>query len=514
MHAHTQPTRKARGLLGFLVALGICHATSALASSDPPIGMNLTQVTDALVDVFKTSRAFWETDRNEWIWDTGVPVPVDEDGYPTSLRPGYAARTLFMEALEGNYPTGTYTLLYDGTGHLIPDIDAHSPVYFDNGGVDNRIEFQVTNPTNVGIVVDITDTDPNDHVRNIRVLRPDEDGTDYVSTYAQQPFRPLFLDRIRNYGALRFMDWMGTNFSPVVSWDDRTELSNKTWSSNFGEGAGMPYEVLVSLCNTAGISPWFCMPHMADDDYVTQFATMIRDQLDPSLDVYVEYSNEVWNGLFVDNAWWQGQSGQNSYAYEQGALRGWACGTCGFFEPYGRWVAERSVQMFGIWESVFGAQSDRIVRVLPIQNGPGNSTPYVLDHVVNGQPAFQQADVVAGAPYFAGEYGPGTPGIDQWTVDDLLDSIEATQFAFDSGPYWAEQTFTLLDNPPYASAGLDYVCYEAGQHLFNFFGSSNDPLSLLFVEANRHPRMGELYTRYHDWWRDAGGSLCVLYTHT
>lgn len=478
-----------------------------------PVGMNLTGVGDALVDVFKTSRAFWETDRNQWIWDTGVPLNLDENGYPTSLRPGYAARTLFMEALDGNYPTGTYTLLYDGTGHLIPDFDAINPVYFDNGGTDNRIEFQVM-PSDVGIVIDITETDPADYVRNIRVIRPDEPGTNYLSTYQTQHFRPLLLERLRNYEVLRFMDWMGTNFSPVQSWSDRTLLSRKNWSSNFGEGAGMPYELLIELCNTTGAAPWFCMPHMADDQYVTEFATLVRDHLDPSLPIYVEYSNEVWNGLFVDNAWWTGQSGQNSYAYDQAAARGWDCGTCGFFEPWGRWVAQRSVEMFDLWNAAFGAQSDRLVRVLPIQNGPGNSTPWVLDHVVGGAPAYQQADVVAGAPYFAGEFGPGTPGIDTWSVDDLLDAMEATQFAFDGGPYWAGQTIALLDSPPYASAGLQYICYEGGQHLFNFFGAEADPVSQLFVAANRHPRMGELYTAYHDWWQTAGGGLCVLYTHT
>lgn len=30
-----------------------------------------------------------------------------------------------------------------------------------------------------------------------------------------------------------------------------------------------------------------------------QLATLIKSQLDPSLHVYVEYSNEVWNGQFV-----------------------------------------------------------------------------------------------------------------------------------------------------------------------------------------------------------------------
>lgn len=39
---------------------------------------------------------------------------------------------------------------------------------------------------------------------------------------------------------------------------------------------------------------WINIPHAADDEYVTNLAKLIKDKLDPSLKVYVEYSNEVW----------------------------------------------------------------------------------------------------------------------------------------------------------------------------------------------------------------------------
>ncbi len=32
---------------------------------------------------------------------------------------------------------------------------------------------------------------------------------------------------------------------------------------------------------------------MADDNYVSQLATLVKDNLDPELKVYVEYSNEA-----------------------------------------------------------------------------------------------------------------------------------------------------------------------------------------------------------------------------
>jgi len=99
---------------------------------DAPIGMNLGVLNGALVDVFKTSREFWEADPANSIGDTGNPLVKDADGYPLSLRPGFAARTLLLEALGGNYPTGQYTLLYDGIGRIRSGMDAVNPVYSDN----------------------------------------------------------------------------------------------------------------------------------------------------------------------------------------------------------------------------------------------------------------------------------------------------------------------------------------------------------------------------------------------
>ena len=58
---------------------------------------------------------------------------------------------------------------------------------------------------------------------------------------------------------------------------------------------GVSVEVLVDLCNRVRAAPWFCMPTAASDDYVTRFASYVRDHLDPALKVYIEYSNETWN---------------------------------------------------------------------------------------------------------------------------------------------------------------------------------------------------------------------------
>ncbi len=41
------------------------------------------------------------------------------------------------------------------------------------------------------------------------------------------------------------------------------------------------------------------MPHMASDDYIRHFAEMVKGGLKPGLKVYIEYSNECWNGIFA-----------------------------------------------------------------------------------------------------------------------------------------------------------------------------------------------------------------------
>ncbi len=48
--------------------------------------------------------------------------------------------------------------------------------------------------------------------------------------------------------------------------------------------------------------PWFCIPHAASDDWVASFAALLLSNLRPDLQVYIEYSNEVWNRGFPQNA--------------------------------------------------------------------------------------------------------------------------------------------------------------------------------------------------------------------
>jgi hypothetical protein len=87
----------------------------------------------------------------------------------------------------------------------------------------------------------------------------------------------------------------------------------------------MAYERQIQLCNAASIDYWCCVPAQVDDDYVRQLAALIKSQLNANLRVYLEYSNETWNGQFNQAAYVnaqgkaQGLPGSNEY-YQGGAF--------------------------------------------------------------------------------------------------------------------------------------------------------------------------------------------------
>ena len=62
-------------------------------------------------------------------------------------------------------------------------------------------------------------------------------------------------------------------------------------------------EDMIELANTLGADPWFNIPHTASDDWITQFATLVKTTLRPDVTVYIEWSNEVWNSLFAQYAY-------------------------------------------------------------------------------------------------------------------------------------------------------------------------------------------------------------------
>jgi hypothetical protein len=113
-------------------------------------------------------------------------VPLDSNGYPTYLPPGITVGTLMARDVNTHYDNGTYVVLYDGDGVLIFGMSDVLAVRYGIG----RIEVDVSPSTdfNNGLLMTIARTNPNNYVRNIRVIRPG-----FESIWQAISFSPLML---------------------------------------------------------------------------------------------------------------------------------------------------------------------------------------------------------------------------------------------------------------------------------------------------------------------------------
>lgn len=464
-----------------LFLLTISLTLFAQPNANAPLGVNLSGIVSwaegyAFVDAFKSARP-WIAQLPGQPWGEGGAIATDADGWLTGLAPNQYVETVMLDGVADR-PVGTYTLLYDGEGTF----EFAGNATFISEPEPGRILVDMAAGTG-GIWLRIMDTDPNgtgDYLRNIRFVMPG-----FETTYLTEPFHPDFLATWENFKVLRFMDWQDTNNSHVQTWVQRNTPDKQSQMS----GAGVALEYCIQLANLLQADAWFCMPHQADNNYVTQFATMVYNDLDPNLRVYVEYSNEVWNGQFD----------QAVYAGDQGLLLGLAAT---HWEAAPLYYSQRSVEIFNIFETVFGGTS-RLERTLAWQNVNVWGAAIMMDH----NNAYLSADALAIAPYFGGYLGaPETQNIvDQMTVEEILDWCEADIAETMAG--------VRLQAENAHSRGLRLTAYEGGPHLVGYLGAENNTtMEALFIAANRDPRMQDLYMDYLNRWKEAGGEMFATFS--
>jgi hypothetical protein len=444
----------------------------------PRLGINLNGPADwntelPFVDVFHFSRP-WSRKRTGPSTVEIPPLTLDEHGWITRLDRDCWSETPLCTIDGGHYPAGTYTVLYDGEG-TIEFFHAAKVVSREPG----KITLDVQSSRGM-FYLRIMSVNPANYLRNIRVILPG-----FLDQYAKNPWNPGFLKRWEGMSSIRFMDWMQTNNSKVVTWAQRPHVDDASFCER-----GVPLELMIDLSNRLKADPWFCMPHRADDDYVRRFAQMVKDSLDPGLRIYVEYSNEVWNKGFE----------QCRFVEEEGRRRGVAEKP---WEAGWRYTAHRSLEIFKIWEEVFGAPV-RLVRVLPSQA----ANTAVTRGVVESEEAYKHADALAIAPYLHFSIPPetrgkepGTRDVERWTVDQVLDHLE--QAALPQSIDWIRSQKKVADQ-----FGLKLIAYEAGQHMVGTGGGeNNEAVTRLLLAANAHPRLQGIYAKYLEAWRAEGGDL-------
>ncbi len=437
------------------------------------LGINLSQVNYynrewVFVDAMKQAKPWVSTNPNGNPFDTGKAVQTDPDGWPR-LPLGKAVQTLIYNQTQGAYPAGQYICTYDGIGTIQFQWDAQ-----EISSTPGRIVLDV-NPSDTGILMRISRSYPNNPIRNIKLWMPGFEN-------AQSAFHPLYLQRMSKFKVLRFMDWARTNESDeTVSWGTRTLQSQ----SSQDHSRGVAIEYMIDLCNELGADPWFCMPHAADDAYIQNFATLVRDRLDPARKIYIEWSNEVWNGRFDAHSYVTEQSGASVFSD-------------GWFDFWGG----RLVNMFTIWEQVFTGQESRLVRVAAGQ-GPNVWVTRNLTDRLNGQ-----LDAVSCAAYF-GESGASFD--EDTTAQDIINDAMIRAIPVKSDRFYRDHgnlAGTLSNN---LGRTIRMIGYEGGQHYAD--DNRNTPYSQALLDAQYLPGMFSAYLKNLNAFEQAGGDLLIPFNY-
>jgi len=571
--------------------------TSGGSSSSNRMGINLAPTQDyeedrLYADVMKTSRQFLTGTTA-----SGTPVPVDVNGWPTADFSFYVWSNQHM--------SGTYALSFTGkatvTGSPVGSIPTtyNAATNTSSGTFIYTAAMSTSNGTQTygTLALAFTNTQQNNAsatgtgVTNIQVMRPTSVGAS-TSFAPGTLFNTPLLAELAKFSTVRYMDFLATNFSEQTNWSDRplpawasfNRCAAHTGSSVLGglsctsnlygvpyehmgwEGIGGPLEHVVLLSNATNTDPWVNIPVNATDDYVTKVAQLfafgsdgtnpytgsggtnptpanpVYPPLNSNLNLYIEYSNELWNAgaftqhnmncVIASNELQAGvdSSGNPTPLNWDGAWDGtfvtltpktastparirWS----GNPTLCNRHTAERTVQISNFFRSVFGdaAMGTRIRPVLETQLGNTGSamndeSRMLLDYYYN----FAGGSSPVSTPHPPSYYIYGAGGSAYYSpasTDTTLDQIFA-DLGFSTGGIPAFQS-----DANYAAAmGVKRVAYEGGPGLDGFGtpGSTLTTSEQLAASAWADTRMTAAMETMHNEWSNNDGDLLVYYTST
>jgi hypothetical protein len=503
------------------------------------------------IDNFKNARGFQGScsEADEHCQPT-AHLDLDEHGWVKSLRyrdepsRSYARVEVIVSTSRERYDIGKpFVVSWEGKG----GVEVFGAEDARRDPLRSRIAFSL--PSGM-LALRLSAIDPEgtgDYLRNIRVFRAEHED----ALRGGDVFNPDMLRYLSPFRSLRFMDWMESNAPGRCSggskageacyavsnesceaggscvmpgkWSERPTPDQAMWqaSAQFLDDArpergskvgGYPLEIMLALANAANAAPHFNIPVDSDDEYVRQFAAVVKKALSPALPVSVEYGNEVWNWSFP----------QAQYAKARGAQLWPGVGTA-----WVEYAALRTRNMCKLFHEAFTGDEQRLRCLISPQTGWRELAETALDCPAwiaqhpEDESCTKYVDAINITGYFAGclprhpevirawlgelgperaldrafqqlEHGGQIEGCDDKAVDNLDFAVDAYDF------------FMQLA----ARRGLGLEVYEGGTH-FDYSGGRDgkpDDVEQFLVRMTRDPRMYELYTRNYRAFRSAGGS--------
>ncbi|CAF1231406.1 unnamed protein product [Didymodactylos carnosus] len=469
----------------FLIIISFCLSTSSV-DSQVPVAANLDGLDDwsrslPYVDLIRQARV-WGSPAKPW--DANATTdPIT--GWPTSD---------FGVVLATNAVDMGGIYLLTAQGNAVVTVAGGSSA----GRIANKTYDPSTNRLTAFVVIPqgasqimLSFVNTSGHgVQNITLLQPNYDLT------SQSNITNLMLTHLSRFSIIRFMDWMATNNNPDVNWNDSTPL----WWPQYTTPKHNPWDTIPYIVNKfiTPVDIWINIPFGATDDYVLQVAQLMLNQLNPSINIYVEYSNEVWNYIFTQasanlrdaNVSVLNQGDPLHLAYDNNTNVGyWAF----------RRTASQIKRISDLFKTVFGQQNvGPWKRIRPILAGQSTNPIVItqgLDYISNvyGPPS-NYLHGIAIAPYFdLAQYKTWSNLTTDQVIDGLNSSIQTylpEQGWSVTGPIGVHGTYA-------AWYGLAVHGYEGGPDTASGCGSCSLQAK---INATRDGRMTNLCTQFLNGW--------------
>jgi len=465
---------------------------------------------------------------NSGRWDASSndsAAPTDSTGAPT-----VAAWTGFT----ADYPSGTYTLTWQGKGSITVTGAAMGTRVTTtvNGVQQNTVSVTLKQNASQGSWTQMTATPP---VTNIHLMVPTS------NQIAGSIFTADFIAKIRPFSTFRFMDALNTN---AVNTGMLENWSQRTWPAAGSRGGtlqGMAYEDIIALANQTGKDVWINIPGLATDDYVCRLARLFaygesgsNDNgtncsttaassappgavaLNSTSKVYIEYSNEVWNWGFMQT--------EDLYCMANGVPQ--PGGKCDVTAPPSLiaktaranhalpWAGSSNLWYNGtqmstvltkrdndIFKAVFGRRANQVRTVMNVQSADAPEIDPGFQFMSQGYGALTgYIDYMAVAPYFNTDSSSYENNLTN-LFSDLGNVLLATNPNGNSNSIYQWIQGDLSEANKY---GLPLVAYEGGQGLSN--GLSIE------TSAQSQTQMYSLYKQYFAVWDKLVGRS-HLFTH-
>lgn len=534
--------------VGALLLFAACTARARPAADLSPskpnfIGINIGGTADWMperlyADVIRVSREFMAANTNG---SGPARVPVDDDGWPMK-------DFSFFVWADIDQMNGTYALSFHGQATVVGTDVGRVVLSYDPATNKSSGTLNYPNRSRSHFVLNFTRTKrtrsrpAGSGVTKIRLMRPTTPGSGKAEPPSEL-FNPAIKAELSKFKVVRFADFLATQWNAQTNWRDRSLPSWASYMRNPGgrfgwQGIGGPWEHVIRLSNELRVDPWINIPVNATDEYVRNVALMFAygsDGRDPyprlqsepvhpplasNLNLYVEYSNELWNsafGQFHDNCKAASDelvADRNSQLNFDKSWNGvpWIVGdphqNPNFdYEKCWRRIAKRGAEISNIFRSVFGdaAMGSRIRPVLMTQQNNGQGTFLSAMKMIFGYFGNGEGDFVSSSHppsyYF---YGAGGSGY--YNPPESVASLEAL---FSSSGMTPESWAPILrtDAALAVAMGLKRVCYEGGPSLDRTRG----PRDLISAQAVNDPRMTSTIVSMHDAWSSFGGDLFVYF---